>query len=539
MADRNTRPYIMGLLIILWLVGGVFIFKATQAYAADEPSKTDIYTNLQLFNEVLIKLKQNYVIETNDEKIIKAAIEGMLSATDPHTTFFTAEEFSDFTTTTKGEFGGLGIQIDKKGEYITVVSPIEGTPAYRMGLTAGDRIIRVDGVSIVSANTDEAIKKMRGPVGTKVTLTISRPGIAEPLDFEIIRDIIKIKSVPYAFKLDNGVGYIRISQFNESTDKELKAALDTLEEHAIRGLIIDVRFNPGGLLDQAIDTVNEFIGPNKLVVETKGRIQSSNRQYFTRFPRKVKDYPIVVLINEASASASEIFAGSLQDWDTGLVIGKPTFGKGSVQQLFPLSNGNGIKITTSYYYIKSGRCIHKELNDRILTGKEISEEERTASDKKARDQIYYTVNGREVFGGGGITPDIDITPDLLTSFGVELRRKNTFFNFAVDYMVEHDHHVEPDFQVSDGLMAQFLDFARQQDIKYTQADVDSVATYIKTALASEIIGKQYGDQAAYKITLNLDAQFKQAVALFDKYNTLDQMFAHADQLKKKGEKDGS
>jgi len=523
----------MTLLIIIWLVGGVFIFKATQAYAANEPGKSDIYTNLQLFNEVLIKLKQNYVTDLNDEEIIKAAIEGMLGSTDPHTTYFTADQFSDFTTTTKGEFGGLGIQIDKKGEYITVVSPIEGTPAYRMGLTAGDRIIRVDGVSVVNANTDEAIKKMRGQVGTKVTLTISRPGIAEPMDFEIIRETIKIKSVPYAFKLDNGVGYIRISQFSESTDKELKAALDELETQSIRGLIIDLRFNPGGLLDQAIDTVNEFIGPNKLVVETKGRITNSNRQYFTRFPRQIKNYPIVVLINEASASASEIFAGSLQDWDTGLIVGKPTFGKGSVQQLFPLSNGNGIKITTSYYYIKSGRCIHKEINDKILTGKEVTEAEKQASDKKARDQIYYTVKGREVYGGGGITPDIEISPDLLTNFGVELRRKNTFFNFAVDYMVKHDHHVDPDFQVNDALLKQFLDFAGQQEIKFNQADADSASTYIKTALASEIIGKQYGDQAAYKITLQMDAQFQQAAALFDKFTTMDQMFSHAAQQKKK------
>ena len=246
--------------------------------------------------------------DLSDEEIIKAAIEGMLNSTDPHTSYFTPDEFTDFTTSTKGEFGGLGIQIDKKGDFITVVSPIEGTPAYRMGIASGDRIIKVDGVSMVAQSTDDAIKKMRGPVGTKVTITISRPGVAEPLDFEIIREIIKIKSVPYAFKMDNGVGYIRISQFSESTDNELKAALDKLEAEKIRGLIMDLRFNPGGLLDQAIDTVNEFIGPNKLVVETKGRLQNTNRQYYTKFNRTPKDYPIVVLINEASASASEIFA---------------------------------------------------------------------------------------------------------------------------------------------------------------------------------------------------------------------------------------
>ncbi len=535
MTRPNTRPYILGLIIIIWLVGGVFVFKSTNAYAANEAGNTDLYSNLQLFNEVLIKLKQNYVSDTNDEELIKSAIEGMLSSTDPHTTYFTRDEFSDFTTSTKGEFGGLGIQIDKKGDYITVVSPIEGTPAYRMGLTAGDRIVKVDGVNIVASSTDDAIKKMRGPVGTKVTLTISRPGAPDLMDFEIIREMIKIKSVPYAFKLDNGVGYIRISQFSENTDKELKTALDTLETQKIRGLIIDLRFNPGGLLDQAIDTVNEFIGPNKLVVETKGRIQQSNRQYFTRFNRKTRDYPIVVLVNEASASASEIFAGSLQDWDTGLIVGKTTFGKGSVQQLFPLSNGNGIKITTSHYYIKSGRCIHKEINDKILRGKEVTEAEKEASDKKAHDQVYYTVNGRKVFGGGGITPDIEFAPDFLTNLGVELRRKNTFFNFAVDYMVKNKNNVQPDFKINNETFEQFLDYAKKQDIKFTQAEIDSTALYIRTALTSEIVGKEYGEQAAYKITLNLDAQFQKASELFDKFKTLDQMFAYAESLNKEGD----
>lgn len=532
MKRRDCNPINLGMLIMIWVAVGVIVFTSTKIYAAEDTRSSDLYQNLQLFNEVLIKLKQNYVTETNDEELIKSAIKGMLGATDPHTTYFTSDEFTDFTTSTKGEFGGLGIQIDKKDEYITVVSPIEGTPAYKMGISAGDRIVRVNGVSIVNSSTDEAIKKMRGPIGTKVVITISRPGVTELMEFEIIRELIKIKSVPYYFKLDNGVGYIRISQFSESTDKELKAALDALENQKIRGLIIDLRFNPGGLLDQAIDTVNEFIGPNKLVVETKGRIQNSNRQYYTRFNRKTKDYPIIVLVNEASASASEIFAGSLQDWDTGLIVGKPTFGKGSVQQLFPLSNGNGIKITTSYYYIKSGRCIHKELNDKILSGKDISEDEKTEIDKKAKDKIYYTVKGREVYGGGGITPDIEFSPDFLTNFGVELRRKNTFFNYAVDYMVKHDHKVSPDFQVDNATVNDFLDYVKKQDIKFTQAEADSAMSYIKTTLTGEIIGKQYGDQAAYKVTLSLDAQFQKAIDLFDKFTTMEQMFAHAAQLKK-------
>jgi carboxyl-terminal processing protease len=267
---------------------------------------------------------------------------------------------------------------------------------------------------------------MRCEVGTEVVITISRPGIAEPIDFTIIRENIKIKSVPYSFMTDNGVGYIRISQFNQNTSTELRAALTDLESAGIKGLIIDLRFNPGGLLDQAVDTVNEFIGYNKLVVETKGRTRQES--IYTRYKTKERDYPIVVLVNEASASASEIFAGSLQDWDKGLVLGKDTFGKGSVQQLVPLSNGNGIKITTSYYYIKSGRCIHKMSNDKLLTGKRITKEELEQEEEKNHQEVFYTTKGREVYGGGGITPDIEVQNDLLTRFGVDLRRKNVFFN---------------------------------------------------------------------------------------------------------------
>ena len=409
----------------VWILAAILLFSATAAFAQNQKG-TDIYSQLSLFTEVLQKLKQYYVTDLNDEELIKAAIIGMLGDTDPHTSYFTAEEFKDFTTSTKGAFGGLGIQIDKNGDYVTVVSPIEGTPAYRMGITAGDRIIKVDGKNVVGFSTDEAIKHMRGDVGTQVTITISRPGIPEPMDFTIIREIIKIKSVPYFFKLDNGVGYIRITQFNENTTPELREALTGLESQNIKGLILDLRSNPGGLLDQAVDTVNEFIGRDKLVVETKGRVPSSNRQHYTRFSARARNYPIVVLINEASASASEIFAGSLQDWDKALVLGRTSFGKGSVQQLFPLANGNGIKVTTSYYYIKSGRCIHKMLNDKLLKGKEVSEEEKKEDEAKSHEHIYYTVNGRKVYGGGGITPDIDIQSDLLSNFGIELRRKNAF-----------------------------------------------------------------------------------------------------------------
>ncbi len=517
----------------VWILVATMLLAASAAFAESQSTGSDLYSQLGLFSDVLNKLKQNYVTELSDEELIKAAIIGMLGSTDPHTNYFTKSEFEEFTTSTKGSFGGLGIQIDKIGDYITVISPIEGTPAYRMGITAGDRIIRVNDISVVGFTTDDAIKQMRGEVGSSVLITISRPGVSKPLEFNITRETIKIKSVPYSFKLDNGVGYIRLSQFNENTATELRAALNALETEGIKGLIIDLRWNPGGLLDQAVDTVNEFIGPNKLVVETKGRIPSSNRQHFTRLSTRTRDYPIVVMINEASASASEIFAGSLQDWDKGLVLGKTSFGKGSVQQLLPLLNGNGVKITTAYYYIKSGRCIHKKSNDKLLLGKDVTEADRNAEEELNLKQVYYTVNKREVYGGGGITPDLESDSDLLTLFGVELRRKNTFFNFAVDYMVEHDHTLNQDIQVDDALLNNFLAYAKSQDIAYTQADLDSTETYIRTTLKGELVRKAYGDQAAYKITLGLDRQLREAMDLFDRFPTMEAMFAHAAEENKK------
>lgn len=513
----------------VWILSAVLLFVATNAFAQTRNSPGNIYSQLQLFSEVLQKLKQNYVTDLSDEELIKAAINGMLGTTDPHTTYFTPDAFKDFTTDTKGHFGGLGIQIDKIGDYITVVSPIEGTPAYRMGITAGDKIIKVDGESVVGVTTDESIKKMRGDVGTTVVITISRPGIAEPIDFTIVRENITVKSIPYAFLLDNGVGYIRISTFNQNTVSELRTALLQLEGEDMRGLIMDLRFNPGGLLDQAVDTVNEFIGHNKLVVETKGRIRQDSIK--TRYRTKERDYPIIVLVNEASASASEIFAGSLQDWDKGLVMGKNTFGKGSVQQLIPLSNGNGMKITTSYYYIKSGRCIHKMSNDKLLTGKEVSKDDLEKEDEDNHNEIYYTAKGREVFGGGGIAPDIEVDSDLLTLFGVELRRKNVFFNYAVDYLVDHDRNITTDPKITSGMMNDFLSYVKNQDISYTQADLDSARTFIESSLKSELVRKVHGDQAAYKISISQDKQLQEAISLFDRFHTLDEMFIYADSIK--------
>jgi carboxyl-terminal processing protease len=515
------------LLILIWLAVGAASFRTAYLYAQNKQSK-DIYANLHLFNQVLEKLKANYVDEIDNEELINNAIEGMFKDLDPHTTFFSEDEFEDFTSGTKGEFGGLGIRIDKKGDYITVVSPMEGTPAYKMGIMAGDKIVKVDGVSVVAVTTDEAIKKMRGEKGTKVVLTISRPGVKDPLDFEIIRDIIKIQSVPYAFKTNSGVGYIKVNQFNANTTDEFRAALDGLEKAGINSLIIDLRYNPGGLLSEAVNMVNEFIGKDKLVVFTKGRADGTTTEYKTRYNRQREGYPIVVLINEASASAAEIFAGTIQDYDKGLVIGKPSFGKGSVQQLFPLSMGKGIKITVSHYYIPSGRCIHKKINDKILRGKEVSEEEKKEAEKEIDNEVYKTlVKQREVHGGGGINPDIVLEREPITNFEIELRRNNMFFNYAIDYSLKKGDNVTQDFTVKDDIIKDFLKMATEKGIEYTPADVDSARTFIEVSLESDILSKKFGPEVAYQRNLQLDKQYQEAVKMLESYHTLDDLFDYA------------
>ncbi len=530
---KMNKPNKVLLLVLttIWLLGGVFAFSAAKAFAQEKGQETDLYKNLRLFNEVLMKLKTNYVGDLNNQTLIEDAINGMLSDVDPHTNFFSPDEFADFTTTTKGEFGGLGIQIDKKGDYITVVSPIQGTPAFKMGIMAGDKITKVDGVNVVGITTDDVIKKMRGPKGSKVTITIVRPGVKDPLDFDIIRDIITIKSVSYSFKLDNGIGYVRINQFNSHTTDELKVALDNLEKQGIKGLIIDLRNNPGGILNEAIDTVNEFIGKDKLVVFTKGRLKDANMEYFTRYDRIRSGYPVIVMINEASASAAEIFAGSLQDWDKGLIVGKTSFGKGSVQQIFPLSDGYGMKITTAKYFIKSGRGIHKEINDRLLRGKEVTEADKEKAVEDSHKEIFHTMNGRIVYGGGGITPDLEINSPLLTKFEVELRRKNVFFNYSVDYMVKHQHKVLDNYRVDDATFNDFLGYVKDQGITYTPTDLDSARTFMKISLESDIIAKK-DDVASYKHALTMDEQFQNTVKIFDDHPTLESMYQYAEVINK-------
>lgn len=347
---RSTIGRVFFLVIPLTAIG---VFSIATQRVGIAGSK---YEELATFNNVLSIVEKNYVEPVDDKKLIEGAIKGMLSSLDPHSNFLNADTFKEMQVETKGAFGGLGIEITVRDGYITVVSPIAGTPAYRVGIQSGDKIVKIEGKSTKNLNLVEAVRLMRGPKGTKITISIFREGMTRPEDYTIVRDVIKIKSIR-ARLLEEGYGYVRVASFQERTEQDLSKALsDFREDGALSGLVLDLRNNPGGLLDQAVKVSNLFLDGG-LIVYTDGRVESQKMRFEATKGSKDVDYPMVVLVNGGSASASEIVAGALQDHKRALILGTKTFGKGSVQTIIPLDGGSGLRLTTAHYYTPSGHSI--------------------------------------------------------------------------------------------------------------------------------------------------------------------------------------
>jgi carboxyl-terminal processing protease len=334
-----------------------------------------VYENLQIFSDVLDIVKENYVQEVESKELVEGAISGMLRTLDPHSSYLDPDAYKELQVETKGSFGGIGIEITVRDGVLTVVSPLEGTPAYELGIQAGDQILGVDGETTKEMTLMEAVKKMRGPTGTNVVLTIMREEFTKPQDFVITRDTIAIRSVR-SKTLEPGYGYIRLSQFQSSTARDLRKEIAKLEKEnkSLKGLILDLRNNPGGLLDQAVKVSDEFLNEG-LIVYTGGRLKSQDMRFEAHMNTKPHSYPIVVLVNEGSASAAEIVAGALQDHKRAVVVGVKTFGKGSVQTVMPLRNGAALRLTTALYYTPNGRSIQAKgiepdiVVERVLPGR--------------------------------------------------------------------------------------------------------------------------------------------------------------------------
>ncbi len=355
--DRNRKRFLAGLAVIS--VALVILIGVSSQRRCQAEGKGSDYESIELFTDVMGIIKKSYVEEVDTKKLIYGAINGMLSSLDPHSSFMPPETYKEMKIDTKGSFGGLGIEISIKDGILTVISPIEDTPAFRAGIKSGDQILKIDDKFTKDLNINESVKRMRGQKGTKVILTIMREGFDKPKEFPLMRDIIQVKSVRYRL-LDDGYGYIRIAQFQEKTDEDLIKYLKALREEnkgELRGLVLDMRNDPGGLLDQAVKVADHFIEEGKMIVYTEGREKDSKMQFTARKGGKEAGYPIVVLINGGSASASEIVAGALQDHKRAIIMGTQSFGKGSVQTIIPLSDESGLRLTTARYYTPKGRSI--------------------------------------------------------------------------------------------------------------------------------------------------------------------------------------
>ena len=527
---KLNKKAIIGIsLLLILIVAAIFVMAGDR----EEKQRDTVYQNLEQFGAVLDKVLNYYVDEVDADKLIKAAINGMLDQLDEHTVYMDSYEYENLMISTKGEFGGLGITLGSVDGYPTVVSTLEDTPAYRLGIQGGDKIVQIEGASTKDWKTEQAVSKLRGREGTQVAITVTREGLPDSLRYTITREIIRVTSIPYSANLD-GVGYIRLSQFAERTARELDDIVRDFEKQKVKGFIIDLRGNPGGLLESAREVSELFLEKDKLIVYTESRIPSHNLKYYSRSTKIHDSVPLVVLVNGSSASASEIVAGALQDWDRAVIAGQTSFGKGSVQTVFMIGK-DALKLTTAKYFTPSGRCIHK---DRPRGSEEMVVEDVPAADttKAAAKPVkeFHTAGGRVVYGGGGITPDWAIALPNFTGFERDLELRNLFFNFAVHYAAHHK--VADDFKVTDGVLADFRTYCGEnkfavKDSAWIPENVD----YVKLAIKREVFRKLMGTKGAYLATLDKDEEVNKVLAMFHAAPTLPQMFAYVSEQSKKDE----
>jgi carboxyl-terminal processing protease len=474
---------------------------------------------VRTFGRMLALVEDNSIGKATSEELVEDAIQGMLHTLDPHSNYLNRESFNEMRDEQRGMFYGLGIQINKRGpdQPLTIIAPIDGTPAAKAGLQPGDIIAKIEGQDTLNLTVQDAVRKLKGEKGTKVTITIMRAGESDSFDVTIVRDEIPTHSLAHAFMVQPGVGIVRISSFTSTTTPELDEALAKLKKEGMERLILDLRSNPGGLLDQAVGVASRFIPEGKLVVYTRGRIAGSDQDYTAKGDVRT-NAALVVLVDRNSASASEIVSGCIQDHDRGLVVGETTFGKGLVQRVIPLRDGGALALTTAKYYTPSGRLIQRDysnLDDYFLDAELEDDDARATDEPEAQShEVRRTDAGRTVFGGGGITPDYVIKTERESAFLSKLRRENIFFDFAVRYAAKHPN-LKPGFTVSDEMMAEFKALIASRNVKYEADAFETSRKPIELRLRSQIGRVKWGAEAESKILVEGDLQVQKALTLFD------------------------
>jgi carboxyl-terminal processing protease len=501
------------------VTGSIIGGRVAAQSASDESAMRDSIKN---FTDVYALVEQNYADKLDTDQVNKAiydgAIPGMLHVLDPHSNFYDPKAFAQMREDQQGKYAGVGMQIQPQENKIVVLAPFEGAPAYRAGIRPGDVILAVDGKSTDNMDSAAVASMLKGTPGTHVTVTMGRQGVAKPLVFDLVREEVNRPSVDIAFMIKPGIGYIHITQFMETTSHEVQDALTKFGPN-LQGLLIDLRENPGGLLNEAVNTADKFLQKGQIVVSQRGRA-FPDQVY--RAPRGSDlKYPIVVLVNRDTASAAEIVSGALQDHDRALIVGETTFGKGLVQTVFPISENTGLALTTFHYYTPSGRLIQRNYNNVSLYDYYYVRNDALPADKSNRE-VKLTDAGRPVYGGGGITPDEKI-PELKTNHFQEellIPPHRAFFDFTVHYLANHT--VSRDLVVDDAMIGQFKDFLHSQKIDFTDKDFNDNLDWIKAMIKAELFTSQFGQAEGLKVRAEWDPQIHQALTYMPEALALEQ-----------------
>ena len=490
--------------------------------AESSQNESQLRDSLKRFTSVYALVEQNHAEPLAGSKIDSAiydgSIPGMLQVLDPHSHFYDPKSFAALREDQRGHYYGVGMVIQQQMESgkskVFVVTPYEDTPSFRAGIHPGDQIVAVDNKSTDGWTSDQVAKALKGPKGTPVEVSVLRYGQAKPLVFNLIRDEIPHPSIDLKFEIRPGIGYIHLTQFQETTGEEMREAINGFGN--LKGLLIDLRENPGGLLSQAVDVCDQFLAKGQTIVSQRGRAYP-DVNYVATHGNGGKTFPIVVLVNRDTASAAEIVSGALQDHDRALIVGETTFGKGLVQTVYNLSEDSGLALTTYHYYTPSGRLIQRN-----YAGVSLYDYYNHAGALPANStnrEVKLTDSGRTVYGGGGITPDEKIAMPEQNRFQDELSYKQAFFRFAPVYVATHK--VDKNFQVDKAVMVEFEKFLSSQGIEWTQADIDGVSGWIKARIEQQVITIAVGEQAGLRVLADWDPEIQKALTFMPEAQTLE------------------
>ncbi|OQX78773.1 MAG: peptidase S41 [Bacteroidetes bacterium 4484_276] len=539
-----TKHIKIYLIIISFLISGFL------ANAQESNNDFEISKNLDIFTELYKQLDMNYVDGIDPGDLMKTGIDAMLESLDPFTNYIPESRLEDYKLLTTGQYGGVGALIHKQDGYVVISEPYEGFPAQKAGLVAGDKILEVDGQPAKGKSTEEVSKVLKGEPGTNITILVGRLNSDEPVEIELQRENVKIDNIPYYGMLTEHIGYIKLSGFTHNAGQEVKKAFKELkDDNDLKGLVFDLRGNGGGLLNEAVNIVNIFVDKGELVVSTKGNDSSRNKSYYTTNKPEDLEIPLVFLVDPGSASASEIVVGAMQDLDRGVVLGQRTYGKGLVQNVLPLSYNSKVKVTVAKYYIPSGRCIQAI---------DYSHKDEDGYAHKIPDSLiseFETKNGRKVYDGGGIEPDIYLDPEKMSPLTVSLFSKFIMFDYANKFYLEHDSIPPPkEFKITDEIYDDFVNYVNgREDFDYTTAsektleklkeatekedyfanineeiealekklmhnkdeDLMTQRDIISEILTVEIVTRYYYQKGKVKASLEFDPEVKKAIELIE------------------------